>query len=61
MTLAEHFEQQLGARLGERHIAKFVDDQQFDGGELRLQPQQTFFIARFHELMYQPRRRREGH
>ena len=28
MTLAEHFEEQFGAGLGERHIAQFVDDEQ---------------------------------
>lgn len=33
VALAEGLEQQFGADLGKRHIAEFVDDQQFDGGE----------------------------
>jgi hypothetical protein len=36
VTLAEYFEEKLRAGLRERHIAEFVDDEQFDGGELRL-------------------------
>jgi hypothetical protein len=36
VTLAEYFKQKLRAGLRERHIAEFVDDEQFDGGELRL-------------------------
>ena len=32
MTLAEYFKQKLRAGLRERHIAEFVNDQQFDGG-----------------------------
>jgi hypothetical protein len=39
VTLAEYFKQKLRAR--ERHIAEFVDDEEFDGGELRLQFQET--------------------
>jgi hypothetical protein len=37
VTLAEYFKQKLRADLRERHIAEFVDDEQFDGGELRLE------------------------
>ena len=32
VTLAEYFKQKLRAGLRERHIAEFVNDQQFDGG-----------------------------
>ena len=31
MTLAEDLEEELGAGLEKRHIAEFVDDEQFDG------------------------------
>jgi hypothetical protein len=41
MTLAEDLEEQFRAGLGKRHIAEFVDDKQFDGGELGLQLEQT--------------------
>jgi hypothetical protein len=34
VTLAEDLEEELGAGLGKRHIAEFVDDEQFDGGGL---------------------------
>ena len=37
-----------------------VDDKQFDGGELRLESEQTPLVARFHELMNEPDRREEG-
>jgi hypothetical protein len=37
VTRAEYFKRKLGAGLRERHIAEFVDDEQFDGGELRLE------------------------
>ena len=47
-------------RLGERHIAEFVDDEELDGGDLRLQLEETAFVARFHQLMHEPGRREEG-
>src|SRR3984893_18347302 len=46
VTLAEYFKQKLRAGLRERHIAEFVDDEQFDGGELRLEFQETPLVAR---------------
>lgn len=61
MTLAEHFEEQFGAGLGEQHIAQFVDDEQLDGGQLRLKPEQAPFVARLHQLMHEPGRGIEGH
>jgi hypothetical protein len=54
VTLAEYFEEKLRAGVRERHIAEFVDDQQFDGGELRLEFQETRLVARFHQLMNEP-------
>jgi hypothetical protein len=32
----------------------------FDGGELRLQLEETAFVDRFHQLMHEPGRREEG-
>jgi hypothetical protein len=46
VTLAEYFEEKLRAGLRERHIAEFVDDEQFAGGELRLEFQETALVAR---------------
>ena len=60
VTLAEYFEEKLRAGLRERHIAEFVDDEQFDGGELRLEFQETPLVARFHQLMNEPGRGEEG-
>jgi hypothetical protein len=37
MPLSEDLEEEFGSGLRKRHIAKFVDNQQFDGGELGLQ------------------------
>ena len=34
VALAEHFEEELGTRLGERHEAQLIDDQQFVAGDL---------------------------
>jgi hypothetical protein len=51
VTLAEYFKQKLRAGLRERHITQFVDDEQFDGGELRLEFQETPLVARLHQLM----------
>ena len=53
IALAEHLEQQLGAGLGQRHEAEFVDDQKLVGGELSLEPQQLLVIARLDELVDQ--------
>ena len=33
MALAEDLEEELGAGVGERHIAKFVDDEQSDSSK----------------------------
>ena len=60
MTLAEYFEERLRAGLRERHIAEFVDDERFDGGELRLEFQETPLVARFHQLMNEAGRGEEG-
>ncbi len=49
MTLAEDLEEELGAGLGKRHIAELVDDEQFDGGELGLEFEETPLVARFYE------------
>jgi hypothetical protein len=51
VTLAEYFKQKLRAGLRERHVAEFVDDKQFDGGELRLEFEETPLVARLHQLM----------
>ena len=60
VTLAEYFKQKLRAGLRERHITEFVDDEQFDGGELRLEFQETPLVARLHQLMNEAGRREEG-
>ena len=44
-TLAEDFEQQLGAGLRERHEAEFVDDQKVILCQLLLQAQQAVFMG----------------
>ncbi len=56
VPLAEDLEEQFGAGLRERHIAEFVDDQQFDGSELSLQFEKPPFVAGFHQLMDERRR-----
>jgi hypothetical protein len=61
VTLAEYLEEQFRAGLGERDVAKFVDDEQLDDGELRLKPEQAPFVARLHQLMHEPGRRIERH
>ena len=53
VALAEHLEQQLGAGLGQRHEAEFVDDQKLVGGELLLEPQQLLVIAGLDEFVDQ--------
>jgi len=45
VALAEHLEEQLGARLGERHEAELVDDQQFVAGDLLLEAEQLLVGA----------------
>jgi hypothetical protein len=49
-----------GASLGQWHIAKFVDDEELDGGELGLEFEQTLFVTRLHQLMDEPNRCRKG-
>jgi hypothetical protein len=61
VALAEDLEQKFGASLGKRHIAEFVDDEELDCGELSLKFEQTLFVARFHQLMDEPNRRRKGY
>ena len=41
-------------------VGLFVDDKQFDGGELRLEFQETPLVARLHQLMNEAGRREEG-
>jgi hypothetical protein len=45
IALAEDLEEQLGAGLGQRHEAQFVNDQQFVAGEQLLEALQIFLIA----------------
>jgi hypothetical protein len=47
--LAEDIEEEFGASLGEWHIAKFVDDEELDGGKLGLEFEQTLFVTRLHQ------------
>jgi hypothetical protein len=56
VTLPEDLEEQLRAGLGERPVAEFVDDEQFDSGELRLKPEQAPFVTGLHQLMHEPGR-----
>ena len=51
--MAEHLEQQLGAGLGERHEAEFIDDQEPVFGQLPLEAQQAFLVTRLHQLVDQ--------
>jgi hypothetical protein len=60
VALAEDFEKELGASLGEWHIAEFIDDEELDGGELGLEFEKTLFVTRLHQLMDEPDRRRKG-
>ena len=57
VTLAEHLEQEFGAGLGERHEAKFVDNQQLVFGQLLLEAQQAFLVPGLDQLVDQGRRR----
>ncbi len=56
VALAEDLEQQLGPRRRQRHIAKFVDDQQLVAGELTLKAQQSFFVPRLDQFVDEGRR-----
>jgi hypothetical protein len=60
VALAEYLKEQFRAGLRERHIAEFVNDEQFDGGELRLEFEETPLVARFNQLINEPGRREEG-
>ena len=53
VALTEHLEEQFGTNGGERHVAQFIDDQQFDRVEVFLQCPQPAFVARFHEFMHE--------
>ncbi len=53
VALAEHFEQQLGAGLGEGHEAQFVDDQELQSGEPFLEPEELLVVTGLHELVDQ--------
>jgi hypothetical protein len=55
VALAEHFEQHLGAGLGQGHEAELIDDQQFLTREILLIAQQTLVIPRLDQLMDQRR------
>jgi site-specific DNA recombinase len=41
-------------------LTELVDDEELDSGELGLKFEQTLFVARFHQLMDEPNRRRKG-
>jgi len=56
VPLADQLKQQLGARLGERHEAEFIDDQELDGRQLLLQAQQTPLVPGLDHLMHDGRR-----
>jgi hypothetical protein len=45
VALADGFEEQLGAGLRQRHVAQFVDDQQFTSSELLLESAQIFLVV----------------
>ena len=49
----DQFEQELGAGLAQRHEAQFIDDQQFDLGQLALEAHQAFLIAGLHQFVNQ--------
>jgi hypothetical protein len=53
IALGEHLEEQFGAGLGERHVAKFVDDQQLVAGDLALQAQQPLLVASLDQFVDQ--------
>ena len=45
VALADGLEEQLGAGLRQRHVAQLIDDQQFVGGDLLLEPEQSLFVS----------------
>jgi len=51
VALAEDLEEQLGAGLGERNKAEFVDDEELVGGKLSLEAQQTLLVSCLNELV----------
>lgn len=51
---------QLAMQLHISAHCTLVDDEQLDGGELRLEPEQTLFVARLHQLMHEAGGRGEG-
>src|SRR5215212_8043395 len=53
VALAEHLKQQLGAGLRERHIAKFINDQQLVAGQLALQAAQSLLVPGLDQLVGQ--------
>ena len=53
VSLAEHFEEQLGTSLGERHEAQFIDDEQFVASDLLLEAEQLLVVASFDQLVDQ--------
>src|SRR3712207_8737665 len=59
MTISENLEQQFRAALREGDEAELVDDQQLVAGQLLLQAQQAFLVARLQELVHQGGRRGE--
>ena len=50
VALAEHFEEQLGTGLGQRHESQFIDDEQFVAGDLLLKTEQLLLIASLDQL-----------
>ena len=55
VALGDHFEEQLGAGLRQRHEDQLVDDQKLVVGQLLLQSQESTLFARLHELVDQRR------
>ncbi len=53
VALAEHLEEQLGACLGQRYEAEFIDDQQLVARDLLLEAQQLALVAGLDQLMDQ--------
>ena len=43
--MAEHFEEQFSAGLGQRYEAQLVDDEQFVAGDLLLEAEQLLLVA----------------
>jgi hypothetical protein len=53
IALADGLEQQLGTGFRERHVTKFVYDQQFMSGQLLLEPSEILFVARLDQFANQ--------